>query len=327
MKEGCMDPNKDNNQLPADNNPFNQATPIPDAQPAAQITPDVVSVPKKRKTGLIVLISALILALVAAGIYIGLTLLNTKEEPAAQTTAPTSSASDVASLVESVKSNLTGELSSNSSTFAFRLDGNKYLTLPKEGATTSNVESAVTSKSAANNEQKLAEQTLKSEGLTLNSLSEEAVEFNATATYWSSEDAVCQILNSPFEDFANASYTLVVTCANIADYTDTAAAAKPFYDAYAKSSEQFKDNKIFTAAKILDSETSGYKVATITLSSYGATVGGFVGLFYQTPDAAWHYFKGAQGVVNCSDYNTVDLKKAYVGDDCYSTSGQKFVQI
>ena len=40
-------------------------------------------------------------------------------------------------------------------------------------------------------------------------------------------------------------------------------------------------------------------------------------LFYRvSPNADWQFFTGTQGLLECSDYNTQDLKNAYAGDRC-----------
>lgn len=65
--------------------------------------------------------------------------------------------------------------------------------------------------------------------------------------------------------------------------------------------------------KIKDSEYSPYQNLKVN-------IGGAAGLFYRTsPDAKWQFFVGTQSVLDCSDYNTDDLKKAYVGEVCYDT--------
>ncbi len=44
-------------------------------------------------------------------------------------------------------------------------------------------------------------------------------------------------------------------------------------------------------------------------------------LFYRTsPEAKWQFFKSTQMILPCSDYNTDDLKRAFMGESCYIDS-------
>ncbi len=57
-------------------------------------------------------------------------------------------------------------------------------------------------------------------------------------------------------------------------------------------------------------------------------VGGAAGLFYRTaPEEKWQFFAGTQSPLDCSDYNTDDLKKAYLGEVCYNGSVESTVQL
>lgn len=77
---------------------------------------------------------------------------------------------------------------------------------------------------------------------------------------------------------------------------------------------------IGVAVKIRDSEYAPYQ-------SFGAGVKGAVGLFYRTgPDAKWQFFTSVQGPLECSEYNTDDLRKAFAGDYCYNGEERSTVQ-
>ncbi len=66
-----------------------------------------------------------------------------------------------------------------------------------------------------------------------------------------------------------------------------------------------------------DSEYKPYQRMMVSLSSHNG-VGGAAGLFYRTsPEAKWQFFAGAQGLINCGDYKTADLQKAYMGEACW----------
>lgn len=66
--------------------------------------------------------------------------------------------------------------------------------------------------------------------------------------------------------------------------------------------------------KIKNSQYSPYQTILVN-------VGGAAGLFYRTsPDAKWQFFVATQSALDCSDYNTDDLRKAFAGDVCYNGS-------
>ena len=64
-------------------------------------------------------------------------------------------------------------------------------------------------------------------------------------------------------------------------------------------------------SKVKDSQISPYQTLQVA-------IGGGYALFYRvSPDADWQYFAGGQAPLNCSDYDTEDLRKAFAGDVCY----------
>lgn len=60
-------------------------------------------------------------------------------------------------------------------------------------------------------------------------------------------------------------------------------------------------------------------------------VGGAAGLFYRTSsESKWQYFTATQGTLECKAYDTDDLKKAYLGEECYNMSNPtetKYVEL
>ena len=67
---------------------------------------------------------------------------------------------------------------------------------------------------------------------------------------------------------------------------------------------------------IKDSQFAPYQTITVG-------VGGAAGLFYRTDkDAAWQFFTGTQDMIGCDRYNTENLKKAYLGEQCYDVENQ-----
>lgn len=63
--------------------------------------------------------------------------------------------------------------------------------------------------------------------------------------------------------------------------------------------------------EIVDSEYVPYQKVAVN-------VGGAVGLFYRaSSESEWQFFAATQGSFPCSEYNTDDLKKAYLGEGCF----------
>lgn len=73
--------------------------------------------------------------------------------------------------------------------------------------------------------------------------------------------------------------------------------------------------------KIKDSQYAPYQTLNVQ-------IGGGYALFYRTSsEEKWQYFAGGQSDLDCSDYNTEDLKKAFAGDACYNGNQQSTVQL
>lgn len=77
----------------------------------------------------------------------------------------------------------------------------------------------------------------------------------------------------------------------------------------------------FSNVKPENSKQEPYQTLRVSL-------GGARGLFYRTSsDAKWQFFIATQAPLQCNDYNTDDLKKAYFGDVCYNGSVESTVQL
>lgn len=72
--------------------------------------------------------------------------------------------------------------------------------------------------------------------------------------------------------------------------------------------------------EVKNSEYASYQTLTVGLK-------GSLGLFYRTsPDAKWQFFAMTQAPLECSEYNTDDLRKAFAGDVCYNGIENSVVQ-
>lgn len=137
---------------------------------------------------------------------------------------------------------------------------------------------------------------------------------------YDSDDITCSVSDQkPYgEPSTSDNYAAIVGCANKSDYVENAAALRPYFVTYAAQSQNNISNLALDNLIITESKTPGYTISQVNISGseYGA-VGGFVGLFYSTPDGTLHYFLGTQNELDCNSYNTADLKKAYLGEKCY----------
>lgn len=125
-----------------------------------------------------------------------------------------------------------------------------------------------------------------------------------------------------------ADYVVQIACANASDYLAVAKQMKQFYDLFAANNPGAQPNFTINDISIRPSRTPGYNTAVATIITREDTPDGAQGVYYyQTPDGTWHYFKSTLLTISCGDYNTVDLKKAYLGERCDGTdSKMSFVQ-
>lgn len=160
------------------------------------------------------------------------------------------------------------------------------------------------------------------------SYAEKVVATNADSslaiTEYSAGDAKC-VLNQSYNDINDTvnAVRIDVICRDTGDYTTTANTLMPFYTAYRASASAANGTVLLYDPTIKQSKTSGYKIAEAGVGTYGELTGGAMGLFYMTPDNSWHFFKATQELPPCSMYNTTDLKKAYVGTQCYDIPANK----
>ncbi len=149
-------------------------------------------------------------------------------------------------------------------------------------------------------------------------------------SYYVHSDVTCLFYDAAGSN-QTAAHMMSIDCADMSTYESVAKAQQPFGTVYvtaAKSTPELDTTKLLFLDQptIKDSKTTGYRTAQLNISSYAdgmVGVGGFVGLFYQTPDKTWHFFQGTQNELSCSQYNTPDLKKAYLGESCGDQSGAK----
>lgn len=136
---------------------------------------------------------------------------------------------------------------------------------------------------------------------------------NGTPYY--KDDISCLVADGPmFEQlFVGCGYNSWVSSEN----TDL---AKALLNAYHTKTNDYPTTIYVKDTEIKNSSVSPYQ--TISVGTSNAA-----GLFYRvSPDAEWQYFTSTQAELECSEYNTEDLKKAYAGDKCWDGLSDATVQ-
>lgn len=139
------------------------------------------------------------------------------------------------------------------------------------------------------------------------------------ATYQSATVTCLLTDQKPFDAaLENEQFSVSISCANKSDYVDGAAGLRQYFIVYSTYPGVDATDIALSGPTIKQSKTSGFSTATVGISgsSYDA-VGGFAGLFYATPDGTLHYFTGTQSILPCSAYDSTDIKKAFLGEQCY----------
>lgn len=291
--------------------------------------------PKKSKKALAIVTGVVVVMLAAAGMVTYL-LLSENSKTTSDTT-PKTTAEILMQLGTSLKTKLKN--SANASTLVsksndpasviYRFDNKNWIVADKDAAMLT-FASVLTAESENKSDYNSAINYLKSQNFTEAKLTAAAYSSTATMTrYFISKDTVCNLSNtSPtilYDDSTTSpQYLLQIDCSKIADFQDNIKAVKPFADVYSgsDSSKNTADPLFGGTPTIQNSINKGYKNAKLAISSVSEVNSSSTGEFYQTPDKKWHFFTSTkdQDKIACSDYNTDDLKKAYIGFTCWDES-------
>jgi hypothetical protein len=140
------------------------------------------------------------------------------------------------------------------------------------------------------------------------------------AARYESDAIICGLSDQkPYNEPATSTnYSVVIGCADKSSYLTNAAMLRPYFIVYTSQVRTDTTKMLLGSPTFKQSKTPGYTIASIAMggSEYGS-VGGFAALFYVTPDTVLHYFTGTQSELPCSKFMTDDLKKAYLGEQCY----------
>ncbi len=291
-----------------------QFTPTPDTSNF------IVPPPKKSNKGLIVLIITLVVLLLGAlGTIAYLLFFQPKDTSTKDTTTTQQTTNDTAQkLADKVEAAINEQLkttypnlkvSEGTGSPAYKADGKDYAVYGNDFGVSLSVDTNPTAYDQTGQVaiERIIKETLDGEA----SLTSKSTDWQIT---YQSTDAICTT--------SLGSSPVSLSCANTADYSALIKQMEPFAKAYFASAEG-KINKtgVAFATPTITKKATSFSNAVVAIGSTESPVGGFAGLFY-AKDANWTYWRGTQSIINCKDYNTNDLQRAFEGDTCYDTKAK-----
>lgn len=170
----------------------------------------------------------------------------------------------------------------------------------------------------AKNTLELIRETLKKRGYTetVTQDLEDGAMFEANFT---GKHALCYVyMIAGISDIDSDGSSAGIACSDIETYAPEAEKMKPFVEAYMQSDQyETGGNMLYSGLTIKESSVAGYSNAELGVGTVDG-VGGFAALFYRTSEnAEWKFFIGTQNNLACTQYDTLELKKAYVGTECF----------
>lgn len=150
---------------------------------------------------------------------------------------------------------------------------------------------------------------------------------------YESKEMVCAIWQADVSSILTPGDNLVsVGCADVANYRVAANDLRPLYDSYIKAYPKHSNNILLGSPEVYNG-AGGYKYALLYQEDASGpsspAVSNFVGLYYQAPNSSkWTYFNSQTAAsdgkpLQCSAYNTPELKKAFSGNSCYDDVARK----
>lgn len=140
--------------------------------------------------------------------------------------------------------------------------------------------------------------------------------YTKSDSVWGSENVYAsQNIRCGYDNNNVSPYSL--SCADMSGYDRVAQKAEPFIQAYALSGRSIED-VYFNSPSVDETNSNGYQTAHMQ-------TGNAAGLFYRKEGSDWKYFVSTQSVIQCSKYNTDELKAAYKGFTCSDASGKESV--
>lgn len=153
------------------------------------------------------------------------------------------------------------------------------------------------------------------------------VKYASYATY-ESADVVCMIWHVDASGTPIGAHVASIGCGEKSSYDVAAKALEPFYAAYTKDEAAPSDKIILGNPKTASSNTKGYDVAVVYQEDSTQIDSQFEGLYYkESGKNEWTYFLGSYGWLECTDFDTDVLKKAFDGFNCHDATSDKIINV
>lgn len=153
------------------------------------------------------------------------------------------------------------------------------------------------------------------------------VKYVSYATY-ESADSVCLIWHADASGTPIGAHVTSIGCGEKTSYETAAKALEPFYAAYTKNEASPSDQIVLGNPKQAASNTKGYDVAVVYQEDTKELDTQFEGLYYkESGKTDWTYFLGSYGWLDCTEFNTDVLKKAFDGFNCHDPASDKIVNV
>lgn len=145
-----------------------------------------------------------------------------------------------------------------------------------------------------------------------------------TRQFYSSDEITCNLLNRPEENTNNPDFSTIfylsVLCANRVDFKKINTEIAPFATAFIADSGTEED-VVFSNVVVQNSGNSDYRNAHLGMLGLGSNKLEKA-IFYQSNNSDWRFFTVSdnQANVECSRYDTADIKNAFNGYACWDSS-------
>ena len=314
--------------------PVTQETPPPVPQtPQPQFDPPIaappLNAPKKSHKKRNIIIAAVVLLLLAAGTVTALMLFSTpKKDTAKKSTADTAAPLDDAQgIVTKINTAITDsskdtyqnpQVSFTSPTSEQPAVSPSYQVKDTDYYVVTNQAYGLTIQKTVDTNSETGVDTVFTQGIidqvtaTLVSNKYNKTTELASGVEYQSNAVICTVSGTD-------SIPMYVTCANKNAYAKVSSDVKPFVTAYRAGHSDSSTQDVFSAPTIKSGSVDGYQTASVGVSSH-QSVGSAAALFYRKGTDAWKFFNFTQAELNCSDYNTADLKAAFADQPCISDS-------
>lgn len=300
--------------------PTPQPTPQPPFGPENNFVVKQEEPPRRKKGPLIpiLIIIGIFIVLVGAAAGVALYINANQKDDEPETTAQVEDTSKAEELTDKVKAAIDKELKvtypaitteSSTGAPAYSVPQKDYAVFSSKFGTTLSIAEKEGTPPATSVEvtaaaiEKVANDTLSAD----DSLKQSA---NELRTIYQSSSVVCTV--------SIGVLPVTVSCADVEDYAGLIKGVVPFAEAYLASDEGKQNGKdIAFSDPTVSEKANGYSNAKVSMGST-SSIGGFSGLFY-AKDGNWAFWKGSQSLLPCSDYNSSDLQRSFLEEECFDT--------